>query len=419
MQKSFYSTIVLLFIFLSIIFSFYIGEDSTGGARNDYLHHEKIIFLFADNFKDTFLKYGTPEVMARNSPVFYIVVSFLIKLGLNIKTINYLNIIILPLYIFIFLKCINIKYKFITLNEQFLFSSIILLSPTIRSLVVWPYPIIWALFFFLCSIYFFLKFDETNNSKQKLIYSLNNILFLALSAYITPNFAVFSIFYFIKYFNFFKNSKNLILIILFNLVLAFPAIFYYIKTDFYLFKYTVENVNTFTKYNLANKVVIIISIIFFYFIPFFEFKKIKNFNVKNFFHYKNYLIITILCLLLILFNFPSNLGVGGGVFFHLSNKIFGNSTILFLVFIFAVFAFKFNGMINSNNLILFFCLIFYNTQNSIYHKYFDPLIYFIILFLMELNENRKFKLNNILFSKIFVFYLFFLIISFFKKILIY
>ena len=202
MQKSFYSTIVLLFIFLSIIFSFYIGEDSTGGARNDYLHHEKIIFLFADNFKDTFLKYGTPEVMARNSPVFYIVVSFLIKLGLNIKTINYLNIIILPLYIFIFLKCINIKYKFITLNEQFLFSSIILLSPTIRSLVVWPYPIIWALFFFLCSIYFFLKFDETNNSKQKLIYSLNNILFLALSAYITPNFAVFSIFYFIKYFNF-------------------------------------------------------------------------------------------------------------------------------------------------------------------------------------------------------------------------
>ena len=149
MQKSFYSFFTLLFIFLSIIFSFYIGEDTTGGAKNDYLHHEKIIFLFADNFNDTFLKYGTPEVMARNSPVFYIIISLLVKLGLSIKTINYINIVILPLYIFIFLKCIKIKYKFITLNEQLLFSSIIFLSPTIRSLTVWPYPLVWALFFFL------------------------------------------------------------------------------------------------------------------------------------------------------------------------------------------------------------------------------------------------------------------------------
>lgn len=421
MQKISYSTLsILSLIFLSILFSFYIGEDSTGGAKNDYLHHEKIIFLFVDNFDDTFLKYGTSEIMARNSPVFYIIISFFIKLGLSIKTINYINIIILPLYIIIFLKCMKTKYNFISFNEQILFSSIILLSPTIRSLVVWPYPFIWGLFFFLISIYFFLKFNEASNIKKKFIYSIYNIFFLALSAYITPNFAIFSVFYFIKFLNVFKISKNLILIVLLNITLACPAIIYYIKTDFYLFKYTVETVDTFTKYNLANKTIIITSLIFFYFIPFIEFKKIRNLKFENLVIIKNYFLTFALCILFILlFDFPKNLGFGGGIFFHLSNKIFNNSSILFLIFISAVFIFKANGMINRNNLILFFCLIFYNTQNSIYHKYFDPMIYFLILFFIEFNEKKNIRINKFLYLKVFILYFSFLILSFSKKFLVY
>ena len=86
--------------------------------------------------------------MARNSPVFYVLISFLINLGIDIKIINYLNAIILPIYLIFFLKCIKLKYPQISLNTQLLFSSVILISPTIRSLVVWPYPFIWGLLFF-------------------------------------------------------------------------------------------------------------------------------------------------------------------------------------------------------------------------------------------------------------------------------
>ena len=138
MKKIEKSYLILIFLFISIFFSFYFSEDSTGGARNDYLHHERIIFLFAENFTDTFSKYGTSEVMARNSPVFYVLISFLINLGIDIKIINYLNAIILPIYLIFFLKCIKLKYPQISLNTQLLFSSVILISPTIRSLVVWP-----------------------------------------------------------------------------------------------------------------------------------------------------------------------------------------------------------------------------------------------------------------------------------------
>ncbi len=191
MEKNKISYLLLLFILLSIFLSFYINEDSTGGAQNDYNHHEKYIFLFAENFKDTFNKYGN-EFMARNSPVFYILQSVLIKAGATIEIVNYSNIIILPLLFIIFIKCIDVKYAFIKFSYRILFCSIIFISPTVRSLVVWPYPFIWGLLFFLLSIYFYLKFNVANNNK-KFNYSIYNVFFLALSSYITPNFSIFSI----------------------------------------------------------------------------------------------------------------------------------------------------------------------------------------------------------------------------------
>ena len=41
MKKIEKSYLILIFLFLSIFFSFYFSEDSTGGARNDYLHQRE------------------------------------------------------------------------------------------------------------------------------------------------------------------------------------------------------------------------------------------------------------------------------------------------------------------------------------------------------------------------------------------
>ena len=61
-------------------------------------------------------------------------------------------------------------------------------------------------------------------------------------------------------------------------------------------------------------------------------------------------------------------------------------------------------------------LILYNIQSTIYYKYYDPIIYFILLFLIrsKLNFNlEKISKKNLLF------YLFFLSISFGKRFIIY
>jgi hypothetical protein len=39
-------------------------------------------------------------------------------------------------------------------------SAILFLSPTIRSLAIWPYPLIWSLIFFILAVYFYFLFEK-------------------------------------------------------------------------------------------------------------------------------------------------------------------------------------------------------------------------------------------------------------------
>ena len=65
--------------------------------------------------------------------------------------------------------------------------------------------------------------------------SLYNTSLVSMSAYFTPNFAVFSLFFFYKFYLVFKNSEKTFFLILLNLLLALPAILFLISKDFYLF----------------------------------------------------------------------------------------------------------------------------------------------------------------------------------------
>ena len=106
---------------------------------------------------------------------------------------------------------------------------------------------------------------------------------------------------------------------------------------------------------------------------------------------------------------------GGGIFFHLSQLLFSNSLLVFCIFIIFVYIVFVYELINLNNTIIFFILIVYNAQYSIYHKYFDPLLYFILLFLIDFN-NKKIQINfKNLSYKYTLLYLSFLFISFFKS----
>ena len=116
----------------------------------------------------------------------------------------------------------------------------------------------------------------------------------------------------------------------------------------------------------------------------------------------------------LLFNFLP--GAGGGIFYHLSNKIFNNSSILFFIFAISLLIFRIYKLYNFNNIFLFVVLIIYNLQFTIYYKYFDPIIMFIFLFLFKFSE--KFSLKKIT-NKYLILYIFFLILNIFKKSIIY
>ncbi len=396
---------------LSIIFSFIFLEDTIGGAKNDFIFHKKFIILFADDFKNTFNDYGKGELLARNSPVFYIFLSLIYKIGIELDNIKYLNIISIPLLIYVFYSCLKIQYKNINTNLLIFLSLVVLLSPTVRSLVVWPYPILYGFIFFLLSIKFYLKFTEVK--KYKINEAFKNVFFLALASYITPNFSVFAIFFLYKFFLEFKNSRNLFYIISLNCLLAIPAFFYYYINDFYFFNAPVSNIGLSDQINISNKIIIISSLILFYFIPFINKEILKKMGniYKNF--KKQPILILFFLISIYFFSYPSG-NFGGGIFYHFSQYFFTNNIFLFIIFFLSIFLFQVAKLINLNNLLLFLCLILYNLQVSIYHKYFDPLLLFIFLFLMTNNKISNQKKFFEIAKKYYLLYGFFLGISFCK-----
>ena len=89
------TNLIPIFLILSFAVSYLFGEDSLGGAKHDYLFHEKFIKQFSEDFFYTFINYGNGDYYARNSPVFYILFSKIYSLIPNFTFIRYLNFLII------------------------------------------------------------------------------------------------------------------------------------------------------------------------------------------------------------------------------------------------------------------------------------------------------------------------------------
>jgi len=408
--------ILPILLIISFFGSIYFGEDSLSGAQHDFIHHKKYFYLFSENFYETYKNFGL-DFSVRNSPVFYMFFSIFLKLGLTLESLKLINLLILiPLSIF-FIKCLNIKFPNINTESKIYFLSALFLSPTIRSLIAWPYPFLWALCFFLISLYFYLCFKKTDNYKKKLNLAYLNILFLTISAYFTPNFAIFSLYFFYNFFKFFRFNKEIFYIIFFNIILSIPAFYFLATRDFYLFQNDVYFIENLVKYNLSSKIIVITSIILIFFIPFITKENFLN-RIKSFFilDKRFFLLLSFILLNIYFYNFLDN--AGGGIFYHFSKMILGNSFILFLVFAFSLYLFNHLNLYNINNIIIFIILIIYNLQFTIYYKYFDPLVYFLLLFLV-VHKKAFFEDLNKLSKKYFIFYIFFLFLNLIKKNIIY
>lgn len=148
-----------LFLYLSLIFGFLIDEDLNGGAKKDYIYaYKPIIENFIVEFKYTFLNYE--QYGQRHSPVLLIALSILTSILKHdvIVRILHLHVLIL-LFIFFFLS-LKTKFSFLSNKYIIVITSVIFLSPTIRSLAIWPDSRLLGLVFFVASIFFFLKFQK-------------------------------------------------------------------------------------------------------------------------------------------------------------------------------------------------------------------------------------------------------------------
>ena len=395
-----YIYLLFLLLYLSLIFGFYTDENLNLGAIGDWIGTDlPVINDLSLNIKKTLLSYESYG--HRHSPVYLIFLSLFKKIGFSIENIRFFHLNLSLLLIVYFYKCLIFKFDKVEKNILLLLSLTIFLSPTFRSLAIWPSSRLIGLIFFVISTYEFLKFLKD----PKKIYMWKNIFFLIISSYVSPNFSLFIIFFTYHYLK--KVAfKDLIILLLFCFISSIPAFYYIFILDINFLLAETPGINELEKvslsYNFSNKILIIGSILFFHLIPF-----LIN---KEFFHNfirpkkKDFLIIGIFLILNIpFFDYVMNF-TGGGVFFHLSNFFFKNNYFFYFIsFISLMLIYTFSKN-NLNNFLVFILLIASNIQNTIYHKYYDPLIMILFFTLINNPLNYEFFSNR---NKVFYVYIFY------------
>ena len=243
-----------------------------------------------------------------------------------------------------------------------------------------------------------------------------NIIFCAISAYISPNFALFSIFYFYKFTIFYKSEINkLISIILLNLILSIPAFYYIFILDVnFLNKIAATNINENQNIffsNIFNNILLITSIILFYLFPFLITKIISLNKIFKF----NEIIISLTIFIISLFYFDYKYQfTGGGIVFKFSNFFLGNNIFFFMICFISILIIINLSNSKFENILLLMLILLSNPQITVYHKYYDPflLIVFFTLFNFNIDLSKiNLKLNS---SIIYLFFISFLLISNFK-----
>jgi len=411
--------LIFLLSYITILTGFFYGEDSLGGAKGDYIYHLNIANSFNLNFIETWTGFGFGEdgLQTRNSPVFWVIISVINKF-LSHDLIRLINTSVSLVICIFFFKCLCLKFK--KIDKKILATiacSVIFLSPTIRSLSIWPYSLIWGLFLFIISIYNYLLFNEKRIIKNKVINSFFCIFYLAIASYLYPSFAVFSVYYVFYFFRFFGFTKNFIIIVLANFIVALPALYFVLTKGLYFFHATGITLSNSVSFNFASKIIIISSLILYFLIPILDFKEVyidikKKIRIKETFY-----LVLITLILTNFFSYPyfEGGGFGGGFFHKISNITLNNNLILFLCFYIFVNIYISLFKNNLNNHLIFLTLILFNLQFTIYNKYFDPLLLILIFLIFDFNLDKHLFKNKIQITKFISILFIYLLMGLFKN----
>ena len=399
--KSYNIILIFVLLYISLITGFFFDENLNLGAKPDWLATDlPVINDLSIDLQNTLLNYEIYN--HRHSPVYLIFLSFLKKAGISFEYIRLIHLNISILLIYFFFKCLSLKFSDVDKTILLILSFSIFLSPTFRSLAIWPSSRLIGLLLFTISILEFLKYLKF----KKKIYIWKNIFFLILSSYVSPNFSLF-IFYFSYHYLKENDLKDFIPLYIFCLISSFPVFYYLIILDVnFLMVNTpgsISGENISLSFNFSNKILLISSIILFHFIPFLinrdffkDIIKISNTDL---------LIVSLFFIFLLYFFDYQIYYTGGGIFFQISNFFLKNNILFYIIsFISLILIFSFSKNI-FNNVLIFSLLVISNIQNTIYHKYYDPLLLILFFTLISTPYNLKFfdRKKNLLF--VYVFYI--------------
>lgn len=372
MRVNILNKFLYLVLGISLFIDLYFNIDSAGSGG------------FIKDFETTWPLVENPLAFSTNLdikfPLHYYIAAIIYKI-VNDKEILRLIYCILALPIpYLFFICLKIKFKKININNLFLFSLIIFLLPSFRSAAVWPNTQITGIFFFIISLFFFLKWENKSqfNKFNKELFFI--IFFMSLTVYTRQLYAMIFL-YFIIIFYLNLDKKNFIKTLLVVTIFALPGIIFVLFWPKIL-KATFE-------FKFYNSLLVNSSIISFYLIPFFTIifyfkKKIKLID-------KDKLAIFLITIFVIIcsYFFDYNYLMGGGYFIKLSKILLGNFYFFYLTSIIGFFLLYLLSKENILNLILNLIIITAISAYIIFMKYFEPM-FIIILFLLF-----KTKLTNI------------------------
>ena len=372
MRVNILNKFLYLVLGISLFIDLYFNIDAAGSGG------------FIKDFETTWPLVENPLAFSTNLdikfPLHYYIAAIIYKI-VNDKEILRLIYCILALPIpYLFFICLKIKFKKININNLFLFSLIIFLLPSFRSAAVWPNTQITGIFFFIISLFFFLKWENKSqfNKFNKELFFI--IFFMSLTVYTRQLYAMIFL-YFIIIFYLNLDKKNFIKTLLVVTIFALPGIIFVLFWPKIL-KATFE-------FKFYNSLLVNSSIISFYLIPFFTIifyfkKKIKLID-------KDKLAIFLIAVFVIIcsYFFDYNYLMGGGYFIKLSKIFLGNFYFFYLTSIIGFFLLYLLSKENVLNLILNLIIITAISAYIIFMKYFEPM-FIIILFLLF-----KTKLTNI------------------------
>ena len=386
------NTILYIIFSLSLFVDLFLNIDSAGSGG------------FINDFKSTWPLVEKPLAFSTNYdikfPLHYYIAAIIYKIVNDKELLRFIYCILALSIPYLFFLCLKTKYKKISVDNLFLFSLIIFLLPSFRSAAVWPNTQITAIFFFLISILYFLKWEIKKETKKFNKELFLTILFMSLTVYTRQIYAMI-FFYFIIIF-FLNLSRNIFFkAVLVISVFALPGVIFVV--------FWPKIIQATFEFKLYNSLLVNSSIISFYLIPFFSIiyffqKKIEFFkNIK-----KDKLILIFITFFVFLCStiFDYNYKMGGGYFIKLSQILFNNFYFFYLSSIIGFFLLYILCKENPLNYILNFIIITTVSAYIIFMKYYEPMFIILLFLIMKTKFTKIFLVNK---KYIYLYHLYFLI----------